>query len=82
MTYAQQKSRVNAALRQVKRQYRQADTAGERLERTLDRLVQRKTLVGPQSLTTATKQYDVYIQAAAAIQQRLIDAITIATSAG
>jgi len=82
MTYAQQKGRVNAALRQVKRQLRSADTAGEKLERTLNRLVQRKTLVGPASLTVATKQYDTYIQEAAKVQQRLTDAITIATSAG
>jgi molybdenum-dependent DNA-binding transcriptional regulator ModE len=82
MTYAQLKGRVNAALRQVKRQYRQAQTNGEKLERTLNRLVARKTLVGPQSLSVGTKQYDVYLQSVAAIQQRLIDAINIATSAG
>lgn len=82
MTYAQQKLRVNAALRQVKKQLRTADTAGEKLERTLERLVKRKTLVGPQSLSICTRQYDVFINAASQVQGRLIDAIAIATTYG
>lgn len=51
-TQGQIRARAVAAVRQCRRAYRQADTAGEKFERELDRLIKRKTLISPASLTS------------------------------
>lgn len=51
-TQGQIRARAVAAVRQCRRAYRQADSAGEKFERELDRLVKRKTLISPDSLTS------------------------------
>lgn len=43
---------INKALRQVRASYRIADTAGEKLERELDRLIKRKTTVEIEDINT------------------------------
>jgi len=82
-TYAQQKTRVNAALRQARKAYRTADTLGELLERELDRLIKRKTLVGPASLKTLGNRYDAYRKwVDNELPQRIVDAIGISEDFG
>lgn len=49
-TLAERKAQAKSALRALRRIYRAADTLGEKVERELDRLIKRKTLVGPDSL--------------------------------
>jgi hypothetical protein len=44
--------------------YRAADTAGEKVERELDRLVKRKMLISPQSLATLGRLQVEYAAAA------------------
>lgn len=61
-------------------QYRKADSQGEVLERELDRLVQRKTLIGPETLRTLLTRYEAYVVAVNLMDQPMTDAINIATS--
>ena len=53
---------------------------GEVLERELDRLVQRKTLIGPETLRTLLTRYEAYVSAVNLMDQPMTDSITIATS--
>jgi len=77
-TYAQRKAAVLAALRRVRQQYRKADSLGEVLERELDRLLLRKTLITASSLQTTSQKYDAFMSAAAAVEKSLTDAMTLA----
>lgn len=51
-TQGQRRAEAIAAIRKLRRIFRQIDTAGERVERELDRLIKRKTLIGPDQLET------------------------------
>lgn len=53
-----------SALRQLRRAYRRIDTAGEKVERELDRLVKRKTLVQLDDLATLRRLVDEWAQTA------------------
>jgi len=77
-SYAQRKAAVLASLRRVRQLYRKADTAGEVLERELDRLLLRKTLITASSLQTLSQKYDAYMTLAAAVEKALTDAMTLA----
>lgn len=77
-TYAQRKRAVVAALRKARQLYRQADTAGERVERELDRLVLRKTLISPEQLQKLTRLYSDYANRTSNIQGGLTIALTVA----
>ena len=77
-TYAQRKAAVLASLRRVRQQYRKADTSGEILERELDRLLLRKTLITASSLQATSQKYDAFMAQAAAIEKALTDAMTLA----
>jgi len=79
-SFAQRRNAVNRAIRQVRKAYRQADSLGETLERELDRLIDRKTIVSPESLRTLYQKYDAYLNAAAQLQRSLTAAIQLATS--
>lgn len=61
-------------VRNVRRVYRRADTAGERLERELDRLIKRKRLFQPNDLATAIRVYFAYDQAVNQISKAFQDA--------
>lgn len=78
MSYTARKTAVIKGLRRVRQQFRTADSAGEILERELDRLIKRKTLISPESLQGVTKKYQDHAQKVGAIAQTLADAITIA----
>lgn len=45
--YVQKRSEIIKALRAVRASLRLNDTKGEKIERTLDRLIQRKTIITP-----------------------------------
>jgi hypothetical protein len=66
-SYAQRKNAVNKALRQVRAVYRKADSQGELLERELDRMILRKTIVSPASMDLLDTKYDAYVKAVEAI---------------
>jgi hypothetical protein len=55
------------------------DTSGEVLERELDRLIARKTIVSPASLKSVQVKLDVLIKFFNGIEQPLADLIRTAT---
>jgi hypothetical protein len=63
-TQGEIRSRAVSAVRSMRRQFRAADTAGEKVERELDRLVKRKTLISPNSLQTLSRLQVEYAAAA------------------
>jgi len=79
-SFAQRRNAVNRAIRQVRKAYRQADSLGEQLERELDRLIDRKTIVSPEALRSMYQRYDAYLNAAAQMQRSPTAAIQLATS--
>lgn len=50
-TYAQRKASIKRQLRQVKKVVNTVNTGLEIVRRELDRLIDRKTLIGPETLT-------------------------------
>lgn len=78
-SYTQRKSVINQGLRRIRAAYRRADSLGEQLERELDRLILRKTLVEPGRLSDLARRVQAYRAAADAINAPLTDTITIAS---
>jgi hypothetical protein len=74
MTYAQRQLEVKRAIRQVKRAERALDSAVERVERELERLLKRKTLIEPKSMTTFLKLWDGVRSTYKAIEGAIVDA--------
>jgi len=58
-----------SAIRKLRAEYRKADSAGEKLERELDRLVKRKTLIGPDQLTTLVNRIDDFARLVDSVQR-------------
>lgn len=79
LTDAQARRLVIQALRKARRAYRAADTAGEREERELDRLVKRKTRMNATQLTTLANRYTEFQKLVNAVQIPLTDAFYIAS---
>lgn len=77
LTDAQARNLVIKALRQARAAYRAADTAGEKEERELDRLIKRKTRINSSSMVTLANRYQKWLQLASAVQQPLGDAYTV-----
>jgi hypothetical protein len=71
LTDAQARNLVTKSLRQARAQYRRADTAGESLERELDRLIKRKTRINTMSLVTLADRYKVFADMALYMQVAL-----------
>jgi hypothetical protein len=78
-TYQAQARRNRQLLRAVRRQYRQADSAGEKLERELDRLINRKTLVQRKSFETGIRLYDTYAKLVWDLAKTFADAVSAAS---
>lgn len=76
-TYAQRKAAIIAAIRRIRQAYRKADTAGEVMERELDRLLLRKTIITPASLQSLSQKYDAFMTLGNAIERPLTDTLTI-----
>ena len=79
-TFAQRTRAVNASLRRARAVYRKADTAGEILERELDRLILRKTIVTPESMISMATKHLAYVQRVNDMDGALSDAIRLANS--
>jgi len=68
-TQGQRRAEAKSAVRRLRAEYRKADSAGEKAERELDRLIKRKTLIGADDLQTVAKQLYSYAQAVESIQR-------------
>lgn len=79
-SYAQKAVSVRSALRKLRAVYRASDTAGEKVERELDRLINRKTLVESKSLQTVQSLLAEMIRRVNIIPQAFDDAARIASS--
>ena len=79
-SFVQRRNAVNQGLRRLRQAYRKLDTAGEVLERELDRLINRKTIVSAQTLRSVQVKVDVLVQMMNAMEQPLTDVIRLATS--
>jgi len=77
LTDAQARNLVIKALRKARAGFRASDTAGEKLERELDRLIKRKTRINAASLNTLADRYNDYLAKAEAVQGSLTDAYVI-----
>jgi hypothetical protein len=75
-TFTEIQGRYVKLFRNVRRVYRQADTAGEKLQRELDRLVKRRRLIQPSDLQGAIRLYNLYDSAVGQIARALADAQT------
>jgi hypothetical protein len=80
LTDAQARTLVTKSLRLARAAYRAADTAGEREERELDRLIKRKTRMNANQLATLNKRYLEFFAKATAIQTSLRNANEIASN--
>lgn len=80
LTDAQARSLVVKALRQARAAYRKADSAGEREERELDRLIKRKTRINANQLLTLAQRYEAYLKLCAQAQIPLANAYEVASN--
>lgn len=80
MTYRQLTLLVKQGLRKARKAFRTLDSKMEAYERELDRLIERKTLVEPKSLQTASKLWAESRALSVAAERALIDAINVAAS--
>lgn len=82
LTDAQARNLVIKALRKARAAYRAADTAGEKEERDLDRLIKRKTRINATQLVVLAEKYKVYQQLTNQVQLPLTDAYQVASLFG
>lgn len=59
-TQGERRRQAISAIRQIRAIYRKSDTIGEKVERELDRLIKRKTLITPDSLATLARLLEEY----------------------
>lgn len=78
MTYVQLRNLVVRGLRAARKVYRSADTAGEVVERTLDRLISRKTLITPAQLEPLLSRWGTFKAKVQALEKALADALNVA----
>lgn len=73
MTFAQARERAEKDLRVCRQAYRQADTAGEIVERNLDRLIgKRKKIVTPEQLLPLLERYEKFARRVMNLEGALI----------
>lgn len=82
LTDAQARNYVIRSLRLARAAYRKADTAGEREERELDRLIKRKTRMNVTQLVTLAERYNEYRTLADGAALPLADAMEMASQFG
>ena len=75
----ERKRQVNAALRATRRVYRKADTQGEKLERTIDRLITRKTRPAPDELEPLIQLYRDYKMKVQQLEIAMTDLLRVST---
>jgi len=73
MTFAQAKAQANKDLRAARQAYRKADTSGEIVERTLDRLItKRKTIVTPEQILPLMRRYEDFARKVVLLELALV----------
>ncbi|MBA7706200.1 hypothetical protein ES703_115049 [subsurface metagenome] len=73
MTFAQARERAEKDLRVARQAYRKADTAGEIVERNLDRLIgKRKRIVTPAQLLPLLERYEKYARSVVSLELALV----------
>lgn len=78
-TQGERRSQAIRAIRALRKLFRTADTAGEKLERELDRLIKRKTLVSPDSLATTARLLQDYLKKTENLARGMADAASVVT---
>lgn len=68
-TQGQRRAESRAAIRRLRQEYRKADTSGEKVERELDRLIKRKTLITVDDLQTLTERLTDMVRTVEAVQR-------------
>lgn len=76
-TQGERRQQAVRAIRELRRLYRKADSSGEKVERELDRLIKRKTLISPDSLATLGRLLQGYIRNQEVLEMGYADAATI-----
>lgn len=72
MTFAQARERAEKDLRVARQAYRKADTAGEIVERNLDRLIgKRKRIVTPAQLLPLLERYEKWARQVISVELAL-----------
>lgn len=72
MTFAQARERAEKDLRVARQAYRKADTAGEIMERNIDRLIgKRKRIVTPKQLLPLLERYERWARQVIAVERAL-----------
>lgn len=72
MTFAQARERAEKDLRVARQAYRKADTAGEIVERNLDRLIgKRKRIVTPEQILPLLVRYEAWARQVIATERAL-----------
>lgn len=67
--YVQKKNDIVRALRTVRQALRSNDTLGEKIERALDRLILRKTVITPVQFEKVVSQLSEFVSLAQAVAQ-------------
>lgn len=75
----EQKSRVRQALRATRKAFRSLDSSEEQFERRIDRLIERKTLVYADELTSLVNQWSDIKGRISTCEKSMTDLLTIAT---
>lgn len=78
-SFAQRTRVVNQSLRRIRQAYRKGDSAGEMFERELDRLINRKTIVNPESLVKLGQYYEAYCKAINLVDTPLADTFRLSS---
>lgn len=72
------RDRIKRALRNARRAYRSMDTQGEKIERWMDRMIERKTLIRWEQAEPVAPMWDEYKRRVAAAEKALSDFLGIA----
>jgi hypothetical protein len=75
----EQKARVKQALRALRKVWRGLDTQGERMERNLDRLINRTTLVYADQLEPMIGEWRDFKSKVNLLEKAMTDTLTIAS---
>ncbi len=76
MKESEKKALVKKAMRNGRKQYKAMDSAGERLERRLDRMIERKTYPSGSEWDPLIADYNTYKQLLSAVEKSFADMIT------
>ena len=69
--YIQQRNEITKALRSVRSALRSNDTLGEQIERTLDRLIKRKTIITPDQMQKTVEKVQAFVDMAQRVSMAL-----------